>query len=29
LHCILANRDALTEALLPKMNVGMAELFAD
>jgi hypothetical protein len=29
LHRILANRDALTEALLPEMNVGMAELFAD
>ena len=29
LHCILANRDALTEALLPEMNVGVAELFAD
>lgn len=29
LHCILANRDALTEALLPEFNLGMTELFAD
>jgi Uma2 family endonuclease len=29
LHCILTNRDALTETLLPELNLGMAELFAD
>ncbi len=29
LNRILANRDALTEALLPELNLGMTELFAD
>jgi len=29
LHRILTNRDALTEALLPELNLGMTELFAD
>jgi len=29
LRCILANRDALTEALLPQLHLGITELFAD
>lgn len=29
LRRILANRDALTEALLPELNLGMSELFGD
>ena len=29
LHCVLAHRDALTEALLPDLHLAMTELFAD